>query len=181
MLAAFGVLIALSSLALAGYMVAGVDRPPRIAGLEYLSIFARPSHPVATAQERPATLVAAEASNNAAQAIDRTPTGSIPDKAGASRTVNLLVAPMGAADLKPSSSPYKLLDVLNGEALIQTDVGLRHVKAGDLLPDLGRINTIEKRGDHWVLLTQSGVSLEWPPEPAPGPAAPEPYKKTSPR
>ena len=44
MLAASGVAIACSTLAFAGYMVADSDRPPRIAGMEYLSIFARPSH-----------------------------------------------------------------------------------------------------------------------------------------
>lgn len=189
MLAAFGVLIALSSLAFAGYMVADVDRAPRIAGLEYLSIFARPGHSVVIARDRPAAPVVAEASNTVAQSIDTmptgsipsidtTPTGSIPDRA-AGRPVNLILTPMRAIVSTPPSSPYKLLDVLNGEALIQTDIGLRHVKAGDLLPDLGRVNTIEKRGDHWVLLTQSGAALEWPPQPPAGDTA-APNKKTSP-
>jgi hypothetical protein len=196
-----GVLIALSSLAFAGYMVADADRPTRIAGMEYLGIFGRPNHAaVAVDEDRPVIAVMAAASNAAvrsvdqtpagsigqnavadrpaatvalatpgaaARSVDPTPTGSIPDKAGASRPVNLIVTPMRPLESSLSPSPYKLLDVLNGEALLQTDVGLRHVRAGDLLPELGRINSIERRGDHWVLLTQSGTALEWPRQPAP--------------
>jgi hypothetical protein len=183
-LAAVGVMTALSSLAFAGYMVADADRPPRIAGLEYLSIFARPGH--AGAGDPPA---GAETPKVAARSVDPTPTGSIPDKAGASRPVNFIIAPMRSIDPSPSdassssfsSYPYKLLDVLNGEALVQTDIGLRHVKAGDLLPDLGRINAIERRGDHWVLLTQSGAALEWPPQAVPAGDAPALGKKNAPR
>jgi hypothetical protein len=211
-LAGVGVLIALSSLAFAGYMVVDSDGPPRIAGVEYLGIFGRPNHSIAAA-DRPATIAAGEAQRIAARgvdltstgsipdssgvsrpvasvvteapgvaarSIDPTPTGSIPDRAGVGRPVNLILTPMRASDPPPPSSPYKLLDVLNGEALLQTDVGLRHVKAGDLLPDLGRINAIERRGDHWVLLTQSGAAFEWPPQPQ-SPAAPSSGKKTLPR
>jgi hypothetical protein len=180
-LAAFGVLTALCSLAFAGYMVADVDRPPRIAGMEYLSVFAAPGHAVAAAQDRPAVLAVA---GGAGPSIDTTPTGSIPSKA-ASRPVSLrmepdLLAPTPAVDPRLSAAPYKLLDVLNGEALIQTDVGLRHVNVGDLLPDLDRINTIERSGDHWVLMTQSGAALEWPPQPPVADAA-APSRRISPR
>jgi hypothetical protein len=185
-LAAVGVMTALSSLAFAGYMVADADRPPRIAGLEYLSIFARPGHAGLGAGDPPAR---AETPNVAARSVDPTPTGSIPDKVGASRPVNFIIAPMRSIDPSPSdaassafsSYPYKLLDVLNGEALVQTDVGLRHVKAGDLLPDLGRVNAIERRGDHWVLLTQSGAALEWPPKVSSAGDAPAPGKKSAAR
>src|SRR5579872_958006 len=82
MLATFGVLIALSSLGFAGYMISDVDRAPRIAGLEYLSVFARPSHgPMAIAARQEAE----EASGRPGQSIDPTPTGSIADKPGAIR------------------------------------------------------------------------------------------------
>lgn len=181
-LAGFGVATALSSLAFAGYMVSDSDRPPRIAGMEYLSIFARPSHSIAAAEDRPVALAAAStAAVPPPRAIDLTPTGSIPDRPNASRPASLVVASAHSAEASPlPPSPYKLLDVLNGEALIQTDIGLRHVRAGDLLPDLGRINSIEKRGDHWILLTQSGAALEWPPQTAPASNGP-PARKALPR
>jgi hypothetical protein len=176
-LAASGVAIALSSMAFAGYMVADVDRPPRIAGMEYLSVFAKPNHALASDEGAAAPAPAKVAINAARPAIDLTPTGSIADKGGAGRSINLILTPdlvlppTRNGDLKPSVAPYKLLDVANGEALIQSDIGFRHVRAGDTLPDLGRINTIEKRGDHWVLLTQNGAPLEWP-TPSPAIAAP---------
>jgi hypothetical protein len=202
-----GVVIALSSLTFAGYMVADVDQSPRIAGMEYLGIFGRPNRSAVLVGDRPVIAVmAATASiaarpvdptptgsivenpvagrpapsppNVTARSIDPTPTGSIPDKSGVGRPVNLILAPMRGVEPSPPPSPYKLLDVLNGEALVQTDVGLRHVRAGDLLPDLGRINSIERRGDHWVMLTQSGTALEWPRQPPPASDGATQSKKT---
>ena len=187
MLAATGVAIALSSVAFAGYMVADADRPPRIAGMEYLSVFAKPNHSLPPNERVPTPPSVVAAIDLAARSIDPTPTGSIPDKGGAARTINVtlapdrVIAPTHVVDMKIPPSPYKLLDVANGEALIQSDTGFRHVRAGDTLPDFGRINTIEKRGDHWVMLTQNGAPLEWP---APAPVlveTPAPRKKTGPR
>jgi hypothetical protein len=186
-LAGFGVVIALSSLAFAGYMVVDGGGSPRIAGMEYFSVFASPSRPLAAAEKRPLVVAltppsATESTTppTAARAVDLTPTGSIPVRPAGARPVSVL-APIRAIDSSPAASPYKLLDVLNGEALIQTDVGLRHVRAGDLLPDLGRVNSIEKKGDHWVLLTQNGAALEWPPQPALAGDAIAPAKKAAPR
>ena len=161
-LAAFGVLIALSSLGFAGYMVSDVDRPPRIAGLEYLSIFARPSHFLTTASIKP---IGQDTASRIAQSIDPTPTGSIPVRPGARSDAGLILAPTSGVDSRASFSPFKLLYVSNGEALLQTEVGILHVKAGDALPDLGRVDSIEKNGDHWVLTTQNGATLEWPMRP----------------
>jgi hypothetical protein len=187
MLAGSGVAIAFSSMVFAGYMVADVDRPPRIAGMEYLSVFAKPNHALAADDRIASQPLASTTINLAGQSIDPTPTGSIADKGGAGRPVNLILTPdlnltpTRNGDLKVSSSPYKLLDVANGEALLQSDVGFRHVRAGDTLPDFGRINTIEKRGDHWVLLTQNGAPLEWPTPSLATAEAPAARKKPSPR
>jgi hypothetical protein len=180
-LAASGVVIACSSLAFAGYMLADSDRPPRIAGMEYLSIFARPNHSLVTATQLKAPLAAQATNQLAAQSIDPTPTGSILDKAASGQPVNLILTPLRNIDPKAPSSPYRILDVSNGEALIANQTGFRRVRTGDILPDLGRVKAIEKRGDHWVLLTQNGAALEWPGRTpiAAGPTAPR--KKTSPQ
>ncbi len=151
MLATFGVVIALSSLGFAGYMISDVDRPPRIAGMEYLSIFARPSHGAVAALGRPDAPGAEETPARLAQSIDPTPTGSIPDKTGVVRA-------------KPSNFPFKVLYVSNGEALMQTDGAILHIKPGDTLTTLGRINSIERSGDRWIVSTQSGAMFEWPPQ-----------------
>jgi hypothetical protein len=178
-----GVLIAASSLAFAGYMFNDANRKPQIAGMEYLGIFARPTHPAAVAAAEPAAEPVDEEApaKIAAQAIDPTPTGSIANK-DVTAPINPLWRPSPDIDPREPPSSYKLLDVANGEALIQSDVGFRHVKVGDRLPDLGRIDAIEKRGANWVLTTQTGAALEWlAPAPRPAATGAAPSKKTSPR
>ncbi len=161
MLAVSGVLIACCSLAFAGYMMADVDRPARIVGMEYLSIFARPSHSLIAA-EPPKAPASVEATNNfAPQSVDPTPTGSIRESSVSARPLDLIVSPVRELDPKAPPSAYKLLEVSDGEALIESETGFRRVKVGDVLPDLGRVKTIEKRGDHWLLTTQNGAPLEW--------------------
>lgn len=168
LLATFGVLIALSSLGFAGYMISDVDRPPRIAGMEYLSIFAKPSHPVAVADLHPDAPSAEGTPARLAQSVDPTPTGSIPDKAGVGRPVDSAAGPVAPIRPKSPSFTFKLLYVSNGEALLQTEGGIVHIKAGDNLPTLGRVNSIERSGDHWVVSTQNGATFEWPSRPAAG-------------
>jgi len=165
-LAGIGVLIALSSLGFAGYMVSDIDRPTRIAGMEYLAIFARPSHALSTPDERVGALAALGTREPSAQAIDPTPTGSISDAFVAGRAANGAPSSMAAGDLRSARSPFRLLYVSDGEGLLQTDVGILHVKAGDMVPQLGRIDSIEKIGERWVLLSQNGAALEWPGRPA---------------
>jgi hypothetical protein len=179
MLAASGVGIALSSLVFAGYMLSDADRPPRIAGMEYLSVFAKPNHSLLAEQGMAPPAAVAAAINLAAKAIDPTPTGSIADKNVSGRPVNLILTPIRDLDARSAASGYKLLDVVNGEALVQSDIGFRHVRIGDTLPDLGRVNAIEKRGDHWVLTTQNGPALEWPAVPASASAETAAPKKKS--
>jgi hypothetical protein len=200
LLGACGVMIAGSSLAFAGYMFAHNDRPPRIAGMEYLSIFARPSHSLAStappgppaaasereeeaANERPAEAIdptptgsigGTLASASAAQTVDATPTGSIGGATTvAGPPVKLALKPPRADVPKPAASRYAILEVSRGLALIANKAGVRRVGPGDVVPDLGRITAIERRGAHWVVLLQNGAPLEWPPRtalPTPPPA-----------
>ncbi|MGA2042659.1 MAG: hypothetical protein ABSG83_04735 [Roseiarcus sp.] len=165
-LAGFGVLIALSSLGFAGYMVSDIDRPTRVAGMEYLAIFARPSRSPTPSDARVGALSAPGARDPSERALDRTPTGSIPDRAGAGPVADG-VAPPALAAGSAAAPAFKLLYVSEGEGLLQTDVGLLHVKAGDVLPRLGRIESIEKVGQRWVLLSENGAALDWPPTPKP--------------
>jgi hypothetical protein len=134
--------------------------------MEYLALFARPSHAVTAADLRlDAPGAEGRPARIAAQSIDPTPTGSISDKVGAARSINVIAAPLSANAPRPAASSFKLLYVSNGEALLQTDGGILHIKAGDTLPALGRINTIERSGERWVVSTQNGARFEWPPQP----------------
>jgi len=56
----------------------------------------------------------------------------------------------------PGKSPFHLLHVANGRALIEDDNGMFVVRVGSLLPDNSRLATIEQRDGKWVIVTSTG-------------------------
>ncbi|HEX8045407.1 flagellar protein [Rhizobium sp.] len=56
----------------------------------------------------------------------------------------------------PGKSPFHLLHVANGRALIEDDTGMFVVRVGSLLPDNSRLATIEQRDGKWVIVTSTG-------------------------
>ncbi len=86
--------------------------------------------------------------------VDFTPTGSIAPAA------------VGAAAPKPASHPgpdgkslpaFNLRDVFDGQALVESRSSISVVKPGSMLDGAGEVLSIEKRGEHWVVLTANGV------------------------
>ncbi|HLW91263.1 MAG TPA: hypothetical protein VKS78_08190 [Roseiarcus sp.] len=143
-----GVAAAFCSIAFAGYMIGDRDRQPYFPGQEYLAIFARPSRGLPVAAAHPSPPLAHVAASGDPTSIDPTPTGAIAPGAD---------PPAGAS---PPDSHYRLVSVDRGEAWVENGTGFRKVKAGDVLPALGRVEAIEKRNGHWFLETASGVALE---------------------
>lgn len=182
-----GVVMAGSSLAFAGYMVADDQHTPRIAGMEYLSIFARPSYSVASAESRrspaapaPGEQREAQAARAPAPSVDTTPTGSIGEAAVLGRPVNLILTPLRAA-AAPAPARYAILDVSRGVAVIADESGARRIAPGDVVPGLGRIAAIERRGAHWIVAVENGPPLEWPPRTALASNPPSAGRPGSPR
>nr|WP_210384042.1 flagellar protein [Rhizobium sp. RCAM05973] len=56
----------------------------------------------------------------------------------------------------PGKSPFHLLHVVNGRALIEDDTGMYVVRVGSILPDNSRLATIEQRDGKWVIVTSTG-------------------------
>ena len=56
----------------------------------------------------------------------------------------------------PGKSPFHLLHVANGRALIEDDSGMYVVRIGSILPDNSRLATIEQRAGKWVIVTSTG-------------------------
>ncbi|MBB3608290.1 flagellar protein [Rhizobium sp. BK602] len=56
----------------------------------------------------------------------------------------------------PGKSPFHLLHVANGRALIEDDTGMYVVRVGSVLPDNSRLATIEQRDGRWVIVTSTG-------------------------
>ncbi|MDE1993825.1 MAG: flagellar protein [Rhizobiaceae bacterium] len=56
----------------------------------------------------------------------------------------------------PGKSPFHLLHVANGRALIEDDSGMYVVRVGSVLPDNSRLASIEQRDGKWVIVTSTG-------------------------
>lgn len=55
-----------------------------------------------------------------------------------------------------SSSPFRLLHVANGRALIENRSGMYLVRIGSVLPDNSRLARLEKQDGEWVIVTSEG-------------------------
>lgn len=132
-----GVACALASAWFAAHMLTH-QGPPRINAIEDFAIFAQPNRMQAVESAlRGAALKSGAIRTHGAVAIDMTPVGVIP-----------------RADDKPETAHRDARIVeLNGEgALIETAQGFRRVKPGDALPDIGKVISIRRMGDYWVLV-----------------------------
>lgn len=56
----------------------------------------------------------------------------------------------------PGKSPFRLLHVANGRALIEDTSGMYVVRVGSILPDESRLATLEQRDGKWVIITSKG-------------------------
>lgn len=54
------------------------------------------------------------------------------------------------------SSPFRLLHVANGRALIENRSGMYLVRIGSVLPDNSRLAQLEKQDGEWVIVTSEG-------------------------
>ncbi|MBB3964618.1 MULTISPECIES: flagellar protein [Rhizobium] len=56
----------------------------------------------------------------------------------------------------PGKSPFRLLYVANGRALIEATSGMYVVRIGSILPDESRLAALEQRDGKWVIVTSKG-------------------------
>jgi hypothetical protein len=145
-----GVTMAFCSVVFAGYMITDIDRRPYFPGIEYLAIFSQPSHgrPTQVAAHPAPMLARLETSGDSG--VDPTPTGSI---GPASR-----VEPPDAAGLPPPR--YRIVSS-NGEAAwLESELGFRQIKPGEVLSGFGRVSAIERRNGRWALVADNGSILQ---------------------
>jgi hypothetical protein len=145
-----GVAMAFCSVVFAGYMITDADRQPYFPGLEYLAIFSQPSRgrPVQVAAHPAPMLARLERQDD--NGVDQTPTGSI---GRASRA-----EPPDAAGLPPPR--YRIVSS-NGEAAwLESELGFRQIKPGEVLSGFGRVLAIEQRNGRWALIADNGSILQ---------------------
>jgi hypothetical protein len=88
------------------------------------------------------------------------PSAEIPDQLTTATISNIgRVDPKGQpaeAQPFPGKSPFHLLHVANGRALIEDTSGMYVVRVGSILPDNSRLATLEQRDGKWVIVTSAG-------------------------
>ena len=102
---------------------------------------------------------AARADTASTDAVDFTPTGSLAAAPDPSQ-VNAQPNPASRSRYNPdarSLPDFKLRDVFDGKALVESRSSLSVVKPGSVLDGAGEVLSIEKHGERWVVLTQNGI------------------------
>jgi hypothetical protein len=129
--------LAIGSSAFAFRMISDEEREPEFGGLEYLSIFNRPSRFAVQSpyRERPPTMPAQ-------RDIDPTSVGSI-----------------RASKSEASALKYNILRASPDSAVIQTPRATIRVGRGDPIEDLGVVATIENRNGRWTIVMRNGSIL----------------------
>jgi hypothetical protein len=169
-----GAAMAIGSIIFAGAMLLQDNRLPRISGMQYLAIFAKPrgSPPPILAGSPPA----AANPRVAAGALDMAQTGSIAhgpaDVPDLAPTGSIAHGPAGVPDLAPTGSiahgpaggstsagSYRIVAVEPGMAWLSNGSEIRTVKPGEVVPSLGRVGSIERRDGRWALVDESGATL----------------------
>lgn len=77
---------------------------------------------------------------------------------GAATSVQAAAVQDQRGPAKPATiEGWMLRDVYGGVALLEGRAGLREVSAGQFLPGVGEIRSIERRGRSWVVVTSRGI------------------------
>jgi hypothetical protein len=140
------------------------------------------SSPIPVAQkEIPAPHVAeakpsirSEGARRTASSADPVVTGSIPRTMPSPRLLALGAAPttlnaqaaalapkqplVAAPDTRPSTIPgWSVVEVRDGTAVLEGPEGVRMAARGDTIPGIGRVDSIVRWGNRWIVATASGL------------------------
>jgi hypothetical protein len=133
-LAASGVAAAVGAVAFACFMLARSDHPPEVAGLEYLSIFAKPHGAVGRSHDVAPGRIARSA-------IDMAPVGAV--------SVVAATPPNGASIVAAQANI----------AWIRVGGRIFAVRPGDDAPGLGPVAAIVLKDGRWRVVDQTGATL----------------------
>jgi hypothetical protein len=113
----------------AGYMTMRGGQTPLVNGMQYLAIFAQPSHP------------AREADGEPTPKLDMNPIGAIP------------------RDSKVEAGGYALVGAKSSYAWLREGNRIFAVRPGDDVPRLGHVAGIVERNGRWALVDDKGGTL----------------------
>lgn len=85
--------------------------------------------------------------------LDYAPTGSLP------RVFSAPATPLPEQPFPDDATPFKVLHVTAGRAMIEDDTGIWVVEPGSKLPDRSQVESIERRKGKWVVVTSDNKVL----------------------
>lgn len=133
-----GITMATCSIAFAGFMIAFRDRP-RVFGMEHLAIFAQPNRSTRIVRNH---LQNPDNRVGLPEAVDTTPTGSIPSK-----------------DVPIAADGYEVIGASSSRAWLKSGDTILTVSIGQRLSGIGLVKSIVKRDGAWRLLDDNGNEL----------------------
>ena len=113
-----------------------------------------------------------DAGRKAASAADPVIVGSIPKppvlspaarpasqaNAATSPVIAMRQPPMAAPETRPATIPgWTVVDVRDGTAVLEGPDGIRMAARGDTVPGVGRVDSIVRWGNRWVVATANGL------------------------
>jgi hypothetical protein len=134
-----GVACAVGSVWFAAHMFTHQEGGPRVNAMEDFAIFAQPNR-----------IHAVEAAVRAA-AVES-------DARRTGRAIAIDMTPIGVVPTNPSHKPgtprrdVRIVEMNAEDALLETADGYRRVKAGDEIPEIGKIISIRRMGEYWVVV-----------------------------
>jgi hypothetical protein len=148
-----GVACAAGSVWFAAHMFTHQEGGPRVNAMEDFAIFAQPNriHAVEAAV-RAAAVEGEGRKNGRAIAIDMTPIG--------------VVSSHRSPKPGPVSRDLRIVEMNGQDALLETAEGYRRVSVGDEIPEIGKIISIRRMGEYWVVVAslRSLAQVAPPPE-----------------
>ena len=160
-LKSMGVACAVGSVWFAAHMFTHQEGGPRVNAMEDFAIFAQPNR-----------IHAVEAAVKAA-AVES-------DSHRTGRAITIDMTPIGVVPTNPSHKPatprreVKIVELNADDALLETSDGYRRVRAGDEIPELGKIISIRRMGEYWVVVASvRSLAQAAPPMETGAPQGPE--------
>jgi hypothetical protein len=145
---------------------------PEFAGMLGLETVAQKETPVPRiAEARPGKIEGARKTASASDSpaiVGSIPKPSVPLSAAARPAAQANASPsaaiamrqplVAAPETKPATIPgWTVVDVRDGTAVLEGPDGIRMAARGDTIPGLGRVESIVRWGNRWVIATASGL------------------------
>jgi hypothetical protein len=163
-LKASGLACALGSVWFAVHMFNHQESGPRVNAMEDFAIFAQPNRTRAVEAAVRAAVGNSETRKTAeAISIDMTPIGATTARA--------------PRKPEPERRDVRILELNDDSALLETRDGYRRIRVGDESPEVGKIISIRKMADYWIVVASERSIAQRAPvayDPNDGEAAPRP-------